>query len=222
MQESTSLWKDLDLVMVQRTTGSLEVSESFRRIARGRAYARMYRTALEERAYNLLLTDFAFLQFNYTPLRAGYGVRYAYYPNPFSGLTYTEFQESLGEGFDQEEMHEAFVQYLGEQQPHYAAPPIRYDIAFAEYRELTHPCAHFHFGTHRDNRWPVAIELTPLAFSFLIAKMFYPREWKQAGAARAADEPHPFDIAFIAAKKACPSLTKEYFSVREKAQLYFA
>jgi hypothetical protein len=176
---------------------------------------------LEDRAYNFLLTDFAYFQFAYTLNRNGYSVRYAYYPNPYSGTTFRGFLNAYGESLGESDGYEEFMQHLQEQSPHHLVPPIRYDIAFPDYKELTHPTAHFHFGMHGENRWPASVELTPLAFSFLLAKMFYTDDWNRLGGSRAAGELHPLDKRFIAAKAACRQLDARYFSSNERAQVHF-
>ena len=58
-----------------------------------------------------------------------------------------------------------------------AIPPIRFEYAPNQYRELAHPAAHLHIGRYPHNRWPSAITLGPTTFALLIAKMYYATPW---------------------------------------------
>jgi hypothetical protein len=222
VRDSVAIFDELGLLEQPNWFSSLEPGEEFRKVAYDSTtpYADVYRAGLQYRAYNLLLSDFAYLQFYRSEDRGHVDLRYAYYPNPFNAPLYSEFREQYGVGDVEGEGYEIYLQVLDESVPLGRSPAVRYDVAFGQYRELVHPAAHLHFGLHEDNRWPVSRVLTPDAFSLLIAKHFYLHAWLAHEANPQAGRMRAMDLRFCTAKAACAPLAPAHFSADEARQLY--
>ena len=161
----------------------LEPRDEYRRMAldENTHYEDVYLTALKGSYYNFLLCDFSFFQFH---INGDGETRFAYYPNPFIGASIsamaelTEMREYLEEDVI---TTEEYLHAVAERRACRHPPLIRYEHAPSQYKELSHPCSHFHFGNHGENRWAVKRELTPVAFSLLIYRQFYGLQWQDCG-----------------------------------------
>lgn len=184
-------------------------------------YEDLYLTGLRYKDFNLSLIDFSYLQFGISEERH---VRYAYYPNPFLGtsqqslLELNELREYLDEGLiDAEEYLQKIAELRRTQHP----PLLRYENAPNQYVERTHPCSHFHLGHDDGNRWPIKRLLTPLAFSMLIVRHFYPDSWVSQDSVKLkgrSDEPDKF---YEEERMACSVLGDDLFSNREGRLFHF-
>jgi hypothetical protein len=130
-------------------------------------------------------------------------MRYAFYANPFASVGLDETL-AVYDGSD----YELYLQLLEENEDRGDALVIRYEVAERDYIELRHPVSHFHVGLH-EGRWPVDKILSPLAFTMLIAKLFYPSAWSET-----------HDEEFAEAKRRCEFLAPSMFSDRERQHLY--
>ena len=160
---------------------SLEVDEIFREVSLSEesTYEQIFKMGLTRSNYNILLADYAYFQFGRLDNESW---RLGYYPNPWlSGVPaaenlvrHWEALEEIG-ALSHEEVSDLFSEmtYAG------AVPPVRFEYAPAQYRELAHPAAHFHIGRHNENRWPSAITIGPKAFVLIIAKLYYPEAWSR-------------------------------------------
>lgn len=225
LRSTHHLFADLGLLSLSRSYSSLEPSEEFRRAAlRTGKYAEIFRLGLRNRDYNLLLVDFSFFQFYFARTQQAFQVRYAYYPNPYEVVTFSEYCEALGVPETEGDPYELYLESLTEAEEINRVPVIRFDLSFGQYRELAHPAAHFHFGTHPDNRWPVERVLTPRAFALLICKQFYGEAWHEMGVDPASDpdDLNVFDKRLCDEKAACEVLRAEYFSDIERRQPFFS
>jgi hypothetical protein len=171
-----------DRVKLVRTVSSLAplaVDEVFRRLVLDpdASYRAIYLLGLSRSHYNLLLSDYAYLQFSWASPASW---RLAYYPNPWiTGVASAEEAVGSWEEFEQhgllanEDVDEliADLPYLA------SVPPIRFEYSVDQYREIDHPAAHMHIGRHAENRWPFARLLDPLTFSMVIVKLYYPALW---------------------------------------------
>jgi hypothetical protein len=125
------------------------------------------------------LQDYAYFQFGRLDDASW---RLGYFPNPWlSGVPAA--QDLLQHWENLEEIgafsHEEGTNLISEMPYTGAVPPIRFEYAPAQYRELVHPAAHFHIGRHDENRWPSSISLGPKAFVLIIAKLYYPEAWSR-------------------------------------------
>jgi hypothetical protein len=160
---------------------SLPIDEVFRDVALSSdsSYDQIFKVGLSRSSYNVLLDDYAFFQFNWfddTSWRLGF------FPNPYlTGVAAAEPQlrnwellEEIG-ALNHEEVSELIAEmpYAG------AVPPVRFEYAPTQYRELMHPAAHFHIGRHDENRWSSSVWIGPKAFVLIIAKLYYPVAWAQ-------------------------------------------
>lgn len=203
---------------------SLKPSDEFKEIALSTTatYEEVYLHGLEAGQYNILLADYAFLQFGGCDANS---LRYAYYPNPFLGASQTAISELsalrvfIDEGvIDMDEFLHRVSEIRYTQHP----PLVRYENAADQYKDdLTHPCSHFHFGHHSENRWPVRRVLTPGAFALIIFKYFYPDYWAEGHALSTGRKKTSLDEALIAAKQDCRMLPDELFSERATQQFSF-
>jgi hypothetical protein len=188
-------------------------------VSKTATYEEVYLFGLSEGQYNILLVDYAYLQFSGDDENS---LRYGYYPNPFLSASQTavlelsELKTFIDEGaIDMEEFLHRVSELRYTQHP----PPIRYENAEAQYKDLIHPCSHFHFGHHAENRWPVRRVLTPDAFALLIFKYFYSEHWDESREIFGRNT--SLGEALIAAKKDCRILPDSLFSERAALQFSF-
>ncbi|MGP0060447.1 MAG: DUF2290 domain-containing protein [Beijerinckiaceae bacterium] len=203
---------------------SLKASDEFKEIALSTAatYEEVYLYGLSGGQYNILLADYAYLQFGGNDENS---LRYAYYPNPFLGASQsavselTTLRSFVDEGIiDMDEFLHSVSEIRHTQHP----PLVRYENAADQYKEdLTHPCSHFHLGHHLENRWPVRRVLTPGAFALIIFKYFYPEYWTKGGTVPGGNGKITLDEALIAAKRDCRILPDHLFSEKAGQQFCF-
>src|SRR5262249_41779290 len=115
-------------------------------------------------------------------------------------------------------------QYLSEQPYEVRIPLIRFELDHNAYVMLKHPASHFHVGTHTENRWPAARELTPRAFTLFVLKLYYLQDWLTHGA-MATDEDgfeNRFDRQFANEKQCCNLLAARLFDQKESKLLHIA
>lgn len=225
----SGVFKSWDLLKVISLAGEfsdpnpIRPSEEFKKTALSDevTYEELYLIGLKYKDFNLSLVDFSYMQFGISEEKH---VRYAYYPNPFLGTTHqslselNELREYLDEGvIDAEEYLQKITELRKTQHP----PLIRYENAPRQYVERTHPCSHFHLGHHDNNRWPVRRLLTPLAFSMIVARHFYPQNWvshANISLKGRSDEPDNF---YEEERRECNVLGDDLFSNREDRLFHF-
>lgn len=214
---------EIDVVFDPHLWSSLVPSTDFRQVAMSRSspYEEVFLTGLRNRDYNVLLTDFSFVQFYCEGEDSDVALRFAYYPNPYEIPTYEEFERDYGqwsvEGF------EMYLQLASDNPVLHRVPCIRYDMSKRDYRHLRHPASHLHLGLHEDNRWPLSKLLSPEAFSYLIAKLFYSDKW------HAADDIDDAKVGLIGLegrmakiRADCEQLPRKLFSRHEKKHFHFS
>jgi len=203
---------------------ALEASESFKELALSNSanYEEIYLAGLRESQYNILLKDLAYFQFG---LGQQGSVRYAYYPNPFLGRSdaavkdLSELKDFVEEGIlDIDEYLHRISELRRPQHP----PLVRYENAPAQHVELIHPCSHFHFGHHSDNRWPIRRVLTPSLFSLLLFKHHYSEFWLSTRDIKIGRNGMSIDELLSKSKKECQILPVELFTDQESKQFYFS
>jgi hypothetical protein len=202
----------------------LEPSSEFRRLAFDFdcSYEELYLTGLRNGDYNIQLIDYAYLQFGITK---DDHVRFAYYPNPFLGAPpkkvgeISELREYVAEGIVEiEEYLNRISEIRNSQHP----PLTRYENAPDDYREFEHPCSHFHFGHHRDNRWAIQRVLTPFAFALLIFQHYYPTFWMANEPVDALGKKDSAPRFLALEKMSCRQLPSDLFSLGEQALFAFS
>jgi hypothetical protein len=216
------LYERVQIARAISSMRSLEIDSQFNEIALDRQsnYRDIYMTAISRSHYNILLNDYSALQYSYIDRNSW---RLAYLPNPWTAgvagaselINAWENLEALGQ-FDDE-----IVSGLISEMPYYASvPPIRFEYAPNQYREIAHPAAHLHIGRHTENRWPLARLLDPLTFSMAIAKFYYPSNWAACSAFHGSPEADCSDLRFIEALQ--NSRLVHEFSDNERRSLHLA
>lgn len=201
----------------------LSPTDEFRQIAADETtlYEDVYLHALRNVFYNFSLTDFSYFQFG---VNEDGETRFAYYPNPFIGASQGAMMElaEMREYVSEELItHEEYLHAVSELRTARHPPLIRYENAPSQYVEFKHPCSHFHFGNHADNRWPASRILTPTAFSLLIYKQFYGAQWSAHGAPSPPEVPS-LDTCLIDARQDSRILADALFSEGEARQFHFS
>ena len=198
---------------------TLDVDEEFKKVALDSesSYAEIYKIGLRRSAYNLLLWDYSFFQFS----REGEDAwRLAYFPNPWiTGVAEAQVLQEL-EGMEQlgTLTHEEASDLIDELPYRGAVPPIRFEYSRAAYREIAHPAAHFHVGRNSENRWPCALLIGPAAFSMMVARLYYPNEWRPLSTFEGAGVEDCIDLRF--AKVIQASQFVEEFTDIERRMLH--
>jgi hypothetical protein len=174
------LYRPLGIARTIVSARSLRTDEVFRDVAldENASYQEIFTTGLSRSHYNILLNDYAFYQFGWESERSW---RLGYFPNPWlSGVPSAKNEQHQLESLEEAGLltHEEVSDLLSEMSYRGAVPPIRFEYACDQYREIAHPAAHFHIGRHTDNRWASALAIGPLAFSLHISKMYYPEAWR--------------------------------------------
>ncbi|MET4698264.1 hypothetical protein ABIE65_001281 [Constrictibacter sp. MBR-5] len=157
----------------------LVASEAFIGAARSAQldYESLYLEGLKYSDYNIILYDFSYFQFSWSE---DSHVRFAFYPNPFLGAQADHVRELQELREFQDEGVIDFEEYLhraSELRRPGHPPLLRYENSPAQYVEISHPCSHFHFGYHSENRWAVRRELTAFAFGLICLRHFYADTW---------------------------------------------
>jgi len=201
--------------------GSLPVNVDFRDLILNPTtpYEEIFLFALRNSNYNFLLSDHSFFQFTWT---AEDDVRYAYYPNPYLGPDASQLMQykSRLELFAAEMIsYDDFLNLLGDTIGQGRIPVIRYENAPCQYKELLHPCSHFHIGLHGDDRWAVRRIITPQAFTLIILKNYYGTLWR---ASKADDEGKftALDHELRRARDQSAILDQDYFSKNEETAFH--
>ncbi len=200
---------------------SLPIDEVFRNVVLSpeAPYEQIFKTGLSRSSYNILLEDYAFYQFNWVDDDTW---RLGFFPNPWltgipaaeRRLQQWEVLEEIGAlSHEQVSEHVAEMEYAG------AVPPIRFENAPAQYRELTHPAAHFHIGRHEENRWPSSVLIGPKAFVLIIAKLYYPLAWSRCSKLHGAGVDECIDEILLSTMASARAV--HLFSDREKSSFQF-
>ncbi len=221
IRESWAAVLEIDMGETISSIAPLRVNEEFRNLLFSDEvqYNELYLAGLECKHYNILLSDFSFFQYS---IIADDHVRYAFYPNPFldpieAEVNIERCRELLDAGMI---TNEEFLTLINEQRSDNRAAPIRYESAPRDRREFSHPSSHFHIGHGAGGRWAIARNLTPLAFTLLILKHYYPQKWQ------AADDPlketgNAFEAQLIRARAECPEVPEVLFSDLERSCFHF-
>lgn len=222
IHRSWSFLEALALAESFSNPGILPINEEFRDISLdiSTKYTSLYLTGLRLSHYNVLLSDHSFLQFGGED---GSNLRYAYYPNPFAspGEGIAKFKK-IRELFDADLITlEQYHALLNDAQPELRVPLMRYENAPSQWRALKHPCSHFHIGHHSDNRWALKRILTPLAFTMIIAKQYYPDEWTLADGIDENNFENSLEGKLIAERQNCQIIGDDLFTDPEERSFHF-
>lgn len=203
---------------------SLLVCDDFRETAlrTDAHHVEIYLCGLKSQNYNILLNDYSFIQYSW---EKDEHYRYAFYPNPFGSrspegrINFLKKRKMVTEGIISEE---EFLTLLDESQNEGFIPILRYENSPEQYDEFAHPCSHLHIGTHGENRWAFQRALSPLAFSMLVVKQYYPDEWKVFGEdATDSEYKNRFERALVFEREnSCRILHPHHFSDFEERSFF--
>jgi len=180
----------------------------------------LYQFCLRKSYYNILLFDHSFLQFGWA---GGSSVRYAYYPNPHASKpkalhAFRRYRDMVkSKALDEDE----FSQLVQGMKFDGGVPIFRYEHSESQYVALSHPCSHLHIGVHGENRWAVSRLLSPLAFTLLISKHYYPGEWGLGVIEEQGNERHQFEEILATERTQCRPLSEEFFCATERQTFHF-
>ena len=219
IRRSWELTSQLELGRSFSMAVSLGVDAEFRDLffEKDALYEEIYLLGLKKSHYNFILNDFSYFQFSLVEE----SVRYAVFPNPFDyqsgGASSDELDILVEEGLL---TFEEYADLVSDSPVKVGVPPFRYEFAPDQYREILHPCSHFHIGHHSEDRWPIERKLTPLAFTMLIMRNYHPLEWAKFEDAE-HDFVNPLNGEIRNEKRKCSRLTGDLFTEKEKLLFYF-
>jgi hypothetical protein len=199
-------------------------SEEFKKACRKNRHTDIFAIAIENKDYEILLTDDSVFQFSFEKD----ALRYAFIQNPnlfvskedYLGAIYTpedllQFSDEEIQGLLSSIKDEEYEQYFNEQDINLKSNIIRYDLDAKGYSPLVHAYSHVHFGLNENLRIPCSKILTPLKFSILAVKNTYYTEWKKAFARNLN-----LETLIKESKKRCTDLPVDYWIHKEKYELY--
>jgi hypothetical protein len=180
-------------------------------------YIDIYKTAIRNFDYDILLFDDSIMQFSYNNPDGNKIIRYAYYQFPFAIPSYKEYLETNGLYVEDagDLFLDAYEQEVAEALINSGALAIRYDFSLREYRPSVHPASHFHVGLDNHLRLPISYYITPMMFGIFILKQAYYDRWTSF-----MSNPS-FRKHFESCKKQCKKLEKICFDDSDKKELYF-
>lgn len=185
-------------------------------------YTTIYLKGLSKSHYNFSLLDYSYFQFS---CFGEDNVRYAYYPNPFlaGGVDSVDEFKQLQDLVEADLIgYEDYLALLRERPYQGRVPLIRYENAPHQYKELCHPCSHFHIGLHGEDRWPLNRLLTPYAFTLLILKHYYGEHWRKHGDDEVNEFLNSFDEKLALEKSNCTPISASFFSAKESRSFFFS
>jgi hypothetical protein len=180
IRQSLAFFEEANLDELTTNLSSLDVNPAFNEIALKPTakYEDIYKAALSFRQFNIQLKDFSLFQFSWIN---GAEWRLAYYPNPwFTGVPganekLNELRELLEAGAI---TTEEFLDLVSDDFEYYQSVPMfRFEYSERQYKAVVHPASHFHIGTQGLDRWAWRRKLSPLSFSMMMVRMYYPDVW---------------------------------------------
>lgn len=189
LSEAGKTLKKFDLFRMKgvKSINSDGVSPEFKKASQGVSYFEAYDTGVGNLDYDYLLSDQSFFQFEIKEVGGFTNIRYSFYQNPISYISYNEFLlneiidgssvfqiEEIGDLYRNE-----YDQYLNEQELISNHTTIRYDSDLNNHYPLVHSASHIHIGHKNNIRISVNKTITPLMFILFVIKNVYYDEWKK-------------------------------------------
>jgi len=219
---NVNLFKSLGIKVINKD----DVSQEFKSASQKNDYFKLYKCALANFDYDILLSDDSIFQFSYKVNRGHLPfIRYAFFQNPQEYKSYEEYLENLRElGIVEEETNEEignsfendYQQFLTEQNVNTSSTSIRYDLDYSNYQPLVHSVSHLHIGHANNIRIPCDKILTPLKFTVFVLKHVYYYQWKdlvETGNVYLSE-------CLKSTKLNCPQLTAAHWKVTETKELF--
>lgn len=180
IRQSLVFFEEASLDELTNNLSSLKVNPEFNEVALKATakYQDIYRAALSLRHFNIQLTDFSLFQYSWTSETEW---RLAYYPNPWiTGVPSAHDKlEELRRYLEVGAINtEEFLDLISDDFEYYhSVPMFRFEYSERQYKAVVHPASHFHIGTQGIDRWAWRRKLSPLSFSMMMVRMYYPHIW---------------------------------------------
>lgn len=218
VRRSWELAESIDLAQSFAASHPLRVNEGFRDVllSSESEYVDIYIAGCEGRHYNFILQDFSFFQFSIE----GEAVRYAYFPNPFEFEPDGEDGELISLVSSGSATEDEYLQILSDRQLRISKPAIRFEHNPMQYREVSHPCSHFHIGFHYQDRWAVEKVLTPFAFTGIVFRLYYRPYWQTHD--NDSEFGNELDRQLADERSNCRAIGDDFFSSIERRLFHFS
>lgn len=214
--KSSNLYKDINNRR-QLTLENSKFSTEFIKISKSEDYDEIFKTALRNSDYDIILIDDSFFQFSCSKGNIDEGViRYAFYENPRSYPVYEEFLISLGFTYEEcgDEFFVDYEQEMEEAKLKRNIMPIRYDYDHRLYDSFKHSISHIHFGHNNETRVSTSTVLNPAKFVSFVVRNVYPKVWNNAF------QDDYFRDLCLSAKRACHPVKDNFFDDIERGLLH--
>jgi hypothetical protein len=222
-QNSIKLLKEFNLYKNIGTKPIGKYSDEIKRIGKENNKLEIYKTAINNLDYEILLIDDSIFQFSFAE-----DIRYAFIQNP---NFFVSKEDYLYELFDDDELtnlseeelaifvntinEHDYEQFLNEQNINLKSNFFRYDASTLGYQPLVHSYSHLHLSMNEDLRIPISKILTPLKFVMFCIKNTYFAIWKEV-----LDKKTEFQKSIHDSKLLCTPLNKEHWQDNEKFELH--
>ena len=180
IRQSLVFFEEASLDELTNNLSSLKINADFNNVALKATakYQDIYRAAMLLRHFNIQLTDFSLFQYSWTSESEW---RLAYYPNPWiTGVPNANDKlEELRRYLEVGAINtEEFLDLIADDFEYYhSVPMFRFEYSERQYKAVVHPASHFHIGTQGVDRWAWRRKLSPLSFSMMMVRMYYPHVW---------------------------------------------
>ena len=222
--ESLQLLKEINILKGKGNKNLGDHSTEFKKISRSNRHTDIYKTAILNSDYEILIFDDSIFQFG---LNDGV-LRYAFIQNPQVFLKKEDFISSIYGPDELLELSEEelvdlvnsvkegeYEQFLDEQDINLESHILRYDLDLKGYRPLVHAYSHIHIGLNSNLRLPCSKILTPLQFVIFSIKHTYYSEWKNA-----IFENETMESFLHNSKRKCIDVPNSHWIDKEKFELY--
>lgn len=177
----------------------------------------IYKLAISNFDYDILLYDESILQFEFIKLEENINLRYVYCQFPYDFPTYEVYLKNIGYNYDEvrDKFRGDYEQEVNEAELKKSFIFIRYDYNPLSYKPILHAASHLHFGNNNTIRIPISKIISPCSFVLFVLKQVYYNEWiRLMGNSN-------FKNKFLNIKSSCtPLLDSEIFKDLDKKELY--
>jgi len=177
----------------------------------------IYKLAINDFDYDILLYDESILQFEFSKLEENINLRYVYCQFPYDFPTYEVYLKNIGYNYDEvrDKFRGDYEQEVNEAELKKICIYVRYDYDPLSYEPIVHAASHFHFGNNNTIRIPISRIITPYSFVLFILKHAYYTQWSSLM------KNNDFKSEFSCMKNSCTSLlNSETFKDLDKKELY--
>jgi hypothetical protein len=131
----------------------------------------IYKLAINNFNYDILLYDESILQFEFSKLEENINLRYVYCQFPYDFPTYKTYLKNNGYEYNEvrEEFRDDYEQEVSEAEFKKICIYIRYDYDPLLYVSMVHAASHIHFGNN-NTRIPISRIISPYSFVQFIVK----------------------------------------------------